>query len=168
MNNNFSKSVFVSNYDITKFNPNEYFKDYHYYEKYNANHEYNADIFKYDYKNGWGELTYQYIKYVFSFVNRSDQTYIVAERILTNDELIKLQPYCRCYNCSSMIFNPVRLFACSGCLKSNMPYPNIINDTQKYVDNMRGEFVDYYFFQKIDFHIFYSLYDNIKRSINGE
>jgi hypothetical protein len=119
--------------DMNTFVPKEYFKEYHFFEKFDQNKNYTTESFKKDF--GQGDHIYTYCLYT---LNGTIQ-YIVA-REFTGDNLKELIPYCRCPYHTASWYNLSRFFICRccvGCLDSPFPQQSIINASRKYMMEKR-------------------------------
>lgn len=116
--------------DLDRFDPQEHFKDYHYYEIFDP--EINLEKF-YIHDYGHGPLRYQMEKYTFIHTKLTwddldyldlvkkekhdrELVYMVAKERLTDEERDSLIPYCTCLMCSRSYFNPARYFGCPCCV----------------------------------------------------
>lgn len=135
--------------DLTQFNPVEYFAEYHYFEKFDKDKEYNNEIFEQDF--GHGERKYRYQLYVINEQSSGDETkerkskkYIIVKEQLSEDEITALAPYCRCPYHVMNWYNPLRFLTCRccvGCLDSPFPQAWVINQSREYMkeQNIKDE-----------------------------
>lgn len=149
MDNKFSCQSFCYVNPLT-FKPEEYFKEYHFYEVYNENKTYIQEEFKAKYGTH-KESTYQYRLYHLGETLK----YVIAEEILTEKELTELSKYCQCIYHTTGFFNPKKLFiyACGvGCLRSGRPSQSIINESRKYRDKQlsKRSFMDYFRYKDLN------------------
>jgi hypothetical protein len=117
--------------DFSKFKPEEHFKEYHYFEKFDEKKEYISNDFIQDF--GYGTHVYRYQLYNLS-EKENCQKYIVVIEQLSEQEQLKLAPYCPCPYHQMSRFNPMRYFVCKccvGCLDSNHPQTWVINKARK-------------------------------------
>lgn len=120
---------------------NDFLKYYDYCEEYDNNKEYDENIFNKDY--GKGEKMYQYELNV--IIHKMTQKilaqYVGAKEILTDEELNKLIPYCRCkFHTSSWYEFPWCCYGRinSGCLESDLGYSSdVVKKTRKYVESIQ-------------------------------
>lgn len=104
--------------------------NYHFYEKYNGNKNYQKAPFQHNY--GYGNYTYIYKLYIFN----NEEKYVVADEQLDKKELDYLSVYCQCKKCTSSWYNISSYFICGcciGCLKSQFPSQYHINKTREYL-----------------------------------
>ena len=120
--------------DLSKFKPEEYFKEYHYFEMFDENKEYISKPFKKDF--GRGEHTYIYSLYNLNGIEK----YIVAKEELSESELKELAPYCRCQYHIAVWYRLPKYFICPccvGCIRSAFPQQCVINDARKYMNEKK-------------------------------
>lgn len=129
-------STIKNSADYNSFYDSEYFKEYHFYERFDSNKPYQTGLFEHDY--GKGKHTYQlkfYIVWLFKYVegkgweSRFPLKYVIAEENISNDELKDLSKYCQCPDCkasktASSWFNFTKHFTCQqhqhyDCIKVN-------------------------------------------------
>ena len=116
--------------DLSKFKPEEYFKEYHYFEKYDENKNYTSEPFRKDFGNG--EHTYTYNLYTLN----GTEKYVIAKEELSESELKELGPNCRCPLHTAPWYSLLKYLMCAccvGCLQSAFPQQWVINDTRKYM-----------------------------------
>ena len=116
--------------DMSKFKPEKYFKEYHYFEKFDENKTYTSEPLKKDF--GQGEHTYIYELYVLNITEK----FIIAKEHLSESDLKELLPYCRCPYHTAAWYSLLKYFICPccvGCLDSPFPQQLVINATRKYM-----------------------------------
>ena len=116
--------------DMSKFKPEKYFKEYHYFEKFDENKIYTSEPFKKDF--GQGEHTYSYELYVLN----GTEKFIIAKEYLSESDLKELVPFCRCSYHTAPWYNLLKHFICPccvGCLDSPFPQQWVINASKKYM-----------------------------------
>lgn len=105
--------------------------EFHYFEKFDENKTYLDTEFFHSY--GKGYRRYMYEKYS---MNRGKDVYIVAQEILTKEDVDALLPYCQCRYHTMSFLNPAKYFTCPccvGCISGFNPPQSIIDKTrQKY------------------------------------
>ena len=138
----FSSSVTTS-CEFNKFNESDYFREYHFYEKYDSSKIYPQGKFEYDY--GHGKHSYEHKLYtIFLYTDikklkkEDKREYVIAEERVSEEELKELSKYCQCAICTASWFNITRHFMCPccvGCLKIGEPsfaHQYGINKARKY------------------------------------
>lgn len=119
--------------DISKFDSDQYFKEYHKYEEYKNNMIY-TPTFELDF--GKGLRRYKLILYEISD-NNNTKLYVVVKEILSEDDKLKLIPHCQCDYHTSSIFNINSYFYCKccvGCVDSDNP-SQIVIDKSRHIMN---------------------------------
>jgi hypothetical protein len=120
----------------------DYYKEYHdYCEQYDEKKEYEYGVFTKDF--GKGERSYQYELNIIMNAKTHEEimSFVVATEILTDEELKKLIPYCRCkfhtskwYQLPWCFNGPIK----SCCLESDFgPSNYVIHDTRKYLESIQ-------------------------------
>ena len=110
-------SIYLDSVDLALFKPEISFKYFDYWEERSANNTKLADTHEHNYGKG-------YRKYVWSMFILHDskdstviQYFAVVEEKLTQEEKIKLAPYCKCDQCKMYWFNPFKYLTSSyGCI----------------------------------------------------
>lgn len=121
-------------YCVDTFNEKQIFEDYHYYELFDENKEYNTNEFEENY--GKGINNYQFCKHIIR-MDDVKKIYIVAEQQLTQDQVELYAPYCQCSKCTAPWYSSWTYCACCyGCLKSPFPRQYVINKTINYYNSM--------------------------------
>ncbi len=122
------KTIFV---DFNIFDIEREYSKYHYYEVFDINKEYDNKIFEKDY--GFGLHKYQFELHKIYNEWASDCIEIViAMEILSKEERIRLAKYCQCIYCQSNFIKQRFMCACCvGCLRTCLPYQDVINDARK-------------------------------------
>ena len=134
---NFDKSCYTT-VDLSSFNPNEYFEEYHHWVEFNKDHTYDKKSFKAVYRDNT-ERTYEYTLYTVGDTNGVyiKRHFVVAEEQLSANDVKELKHYCQCIYHTSSWFNPLSYFICPccvGCLHSEFPRQSVINETREYID----------------------------------
>jgi len=131
--------------DDPNFDPKKHFSEYHHFEEYDKTKEYQRGQFVATYRDNTPR-TYKHILYNINFTKdgqKYKKDYVVAEEVLSDDELKKLQKYCRCERCKLPWYSFIRKsFACPcciGCLKSTRVAQYVINDTRAYMATLVGK-----------------------------
>lgn len=140
MNNKFSSQIYAT-VDMSKFKPQEYFTEYHFYEPYDDNKNYNLEKFKTKYGDH-DESTYRYKLYTLN----DNVKYVVAEETLSSEELDELAKYCRCSYHNMSWLNPLKLVTCPccvGCLESAFPSQYVINASREYKKNKQNSYCSF-------------------------
>ncbi len=122
----------LTSYDFSKFDETEYFKDFHYYEKYDESKQYTKENFETDY--GKGLHTYLYKYYTINNLNDPDKKeFVVADEILSGEERIELIKHCNCeVHQANTIDRRLMCACCYGCLIAGKSY-----DRQHIIDSAR-------------------------------
>ena len=111
------------NYDT--FHEEDYFRDLHYYEKYDPTKKYNGEYYEKDY--GKGTNTYQCELWNLIYDENKKLQYVVAMEQLTKDQRMQLVKYCKCNRCNAFIWNKYNIEP-FGCIKyENYPNQGIID-----------------------------------------
>lgn len=138
--------------DPKNFNPEEYFKDYHYFEVYDENKYYPQENFLAKYKND-EEHTYQYCLYRLS----NGKQYVVAKEILSDEEKKELIKYCRCAVHSAPWYNILKRIMCSccvGCIQTFNPSQAVINASRDYKKKCESKTLDSFNISKLLEYLF--------------
>jgi hypothetical protein len=107
--------------DVSAFDEQCYFENYHHYEVYNPAKSYTTDTFEHDY--GSGIHHYNYHLYIIKLTQNDsivkENKYVIAEEVLSLQERQLLVPYCKCYVCTAEWYDIFKYFTCRydiGCL----------------------------------------------------
>lgn len=138
--NDFSTTTF-SSCDYGTFNPTNYFSDYHHFEEYNPNVEYDYLPFEIDY--GKGKHTYKNEMYILADKNNINKeydkkTFVIVKEILSNEELEELKKYCNCFYHKSDATERKNICACCyGCILAgnNYAHQDVIDEARKRRDS---------------------------------
>lgn len=79
---------------------------------------------------GWFDADYTGVSRRYKFVlysGSSVDSYVVAERYLSDEFLKPLEPYCRCPVCVRSVFNPMRWFYCRCCVGCILAGPDFVS-----------------------------------------
>jgi predicted porin len=110
--------------------------NYDFTEIYDPTKNYNYDQYQKTVDNQ--TRTYFNILLTFDLHNNTLQ-YVAGELVLSDEELKKMIPYCRCTYHSTSIFNIMRYLTCRcciGCLEYN-PSQQVIRKTKKYIEKYK-------------------------------
>jgi hypothetical protein len=124
-------STFYTTRDLAKFDPNNYFSHYHYFEKYDENKKYNYDSFLEKYGDR-DEHNYLYKLCIINDLHNLEkkEKYVIAEENINDKELSELQYYCQClYHVTPhpIWYNPLTwgncikytyCTVCNGCIRN--------------------------------------------------
>ncbi|AYV85540.1 MAG: hypothetical protein Satyrvirus22_4 [Satyrvirus sp.] len=133
-------SCSILTYDnLSNFDPDAYFKEYHHHEAYDPTKEYQHQLYQMDY--GKGMHTYENKLYTIAHTvrgaNISDQNYVIAEERLSEEDIKMLLPYCQCAYHTKSSFNPLKALTCQccvGCIDSFFPQQYVINKTRDFIE----------------------------------
>jgi hypothetical protein len=124
---------------MTEFNPNDFFKEYHYFELFDPNKEYIEDRFTAVYKEELGQKTYKFFKHELSDDYYGyNEIYVVAHERLSNQERDYLKQYCQCAYHRNNWFCKIFMSKKSvKCLDTNRHSQQVINKTREYIKNQK-------------------------------
>lgn len=124
-------SIISSSHNFTTFNPEQHFSEYHYYETYDPNKQYNKNEFETNFNKGMH--TYEYELHIIYNINDDDvKQFVVATEKLSDAEITKLAKYCSCAYCEANFIKKQFICACCvGCLKSHFPQQYVINKARE-------------------------------------
>ena len=143
MENKKTEAKYLNEFDIRKgevFNPSDYFKQYHHYEKRDETKEYSCESFDADY--GRGKRKYRYHEkrvVIIDEKGRRPERWTLVEEILSKEELAILRPYCPCSMCRGEYEWWIVMGACQGCLGFDYGTQETIDEARAFREKLGGK-----------------------------
>lgn len=117
------------------------FESYDYYEVYDEKKKYPKEKFTANY--GKGEKTYLFTKWTTGNQDTSiSKSYVLANEMITEEELVQLQKYCQCTRCTASYWNIFRFCICPCCIGcfysqdvNDIPRQYLLKETRQFIAN---------------------------------
>ena len=136
--NKFSSIISTSHDTSTPFDEKAFFSNYDFYEKYDVSHSFEKEISQHDY--GHGMRNYKHVIMSITLLKDKEKVgelnYVVAEEVISKEELEVLAKYCQCCICTAPWYKPGFMIQCScciECLKLSHIDDHLIKKTRKYI-----------------------------------
>lgn len=108
--------------------PKELFSGYDWWEEYDETKTYEKE--KYTHDHGHGSLVYQNTLIDVGILAEEVRYFVVAQEIVSDEEMKELVPFCPCDICSMWWFDPRQFIVCPccvGCIKTGRSFRNNSN-----------------------------------------
>lgn len=133
-------TTIIRNNDLSYEFDNKKEFDNHHSELYDSSKSYTKERFVYDFGKGKHTYYYKIVKVILMCDHIKELNYVIAEEIISKEELQELSQFCQCYICTSKWYNLLSYIMTryqSGCLKTNQSFRQYIIDEARRLKSLK-------------------------------